>query len=129
MGHGSDRGGGCGGHDEDNPGGDEQIELGPPTGATCPPGSTLSYESFGRPFVEKYCTGCHASTLVGAARNGATPYHDFDSLEGIRVVAGHVDQMAGSGPDATNTQMPPLEPRPSLEERQQLSEWLACGAP
>jgi hypothetical protein len=37
--------------------------------------------------------------------------------------------MAGSGPDATNEQMPPDGTAPTLAERQQLAEWLACGAP
>jgi cytochrome c5 len=103
--------------------------LGPPTGATCPQGSTLTYDSFGRSFMERYCTRCHASTLTGSARMGATAFHDFDTLIGIRNVADHVDQTAGSGPDATNTSMPPNGDRPTLSEREQLAEWLACGAP
>ena len=45
---------------------------GPPTGATCPPdGTTLTYDSFGAPFMATYCTRCHATTLRGADRQGA----------------------------------------------------------
>lgn len=117
MGH----GGGCCSHSD---------VLGPPTGATCPPDSTLTYESFGRPFMESYCTQCHSSELTGKDRMGAELYHDFDTLDGIRQVAEHVDQTAGSGPDATNESMPPDdEDQPTLEERRQLAEWIACGAP
>ena len=100
---------------------------GPPTGATCPPdGTTLTYDSFGAPFMATYCTRCHATTLRGADRQGAPLYHDFDYYGGVMAVARHIDEWTGAGPDATNTQMPPDEPAPSLEERQQLAEWLAC---
>lgn len=117
MGH----GGGCGD--------DEDKVLGPPTGATCPPTSTVTYATFGRPFMESYCTRCHSSTLTGDARMGATAFHDFNTQLGVRVVRDHVDQAAGSGPDATNDQMPPDGVTPSLAEREMLSEWIACGAP
>jgi len=118
MGHGE----GCGSEDE-------EAELGEPTGAACPDGSTLTYETFGRSFMESYCTRCHSSTLSGEARRGAPLYHDFDTPTGIRAVADHVDQMAGSGPSATNTLMPPGGAMPTLAERQRLAEWLACDAP
>lgn len=103
--------------------------LGPPTEATCPQGSTLTYDSFGRQFMESYCTRCHASTLTGAARMGATAFHDFDSLAGVRAVANHIDETAASGPGATNEAMPPNGNKPSLAEREMLAEWIACGAP
>ena len=47
----------------------------------------------------------------------------------FRAVKDHIDQMAGSGPAATNTQMPPGDKAPSKEDRERLSTWLACGAP
>jgi len=109
--------------------GSEGVELGPPTGALCPPASTLTYDTFGRGFMEAYCTECHSSTLAEDDRQGAPLFHDFDTVAGIRNVAGHIDQMAGSGPNGTNTGMPIDEPKPSLAERQQLAEWIACGAP
>ena len=108
--------------------GDEAV-LGPPTGAACPTTSTLTYASFGKPFMESYCTRCHSSELTGAARNGATAFHDFDTLIGVQSVSDHIDQTAGSGPEATNDQMPPDGAMPTLAERQQLAEWIACGAP
>lgn len=124
MGHG-EGGCACGGSSD----GDEVV-LGPATGALCPTGSTLTYESFGRPFMEEFCTECHDSAKSGAARQGATAFHDFDTLIGVRMVMDHIDQAAGSGPNATNDQMPPPgNPQPTLMQRQQLAEWIACGAP
>jgi len=123
LGHGDEDSGCC--HEDDSHG----VELGPPTGALCPSTQTLTYDNFAGPFMEKYCTRCHSSKLSGEDRNGAPLYHDFDTLAGIRPVANHVDQMAGSGPNATNLQMPPDGDMPTLEERQKLAEWIACGIP
>ena len=108
---------------------EETAVLGPATGATCPPASTLTYASFGQAFMESYCTRCHSSTLSGADRNGATAFHDFDTRLGVVQVADHIDQAAGSGPNATNDQMPPDGAMPSVAEREMLAEWIACGAP
>jgi uncharacterized membrane protein len=102
-------------------------DVGPGSGAVCSAaGAALTYESFGRPFMEAYCTRCHSSTLSGAARNGAPAAHDFDSLAGILVVAHHIDQKAAAGPAATNRAMPPDGSLPTDAERAQLGEWLAC---
>lgn len=117
MGHGH---GCCGGEDS---------VFGPPTESTCPPGSTLTYNNFGQAFMEQYCTRCHDSALVGEARMGAPSFHDFDTLFGIRAVHEHVDETTAAGPAATNTGMPPSDPRPTLMERQMLGEWIACGMP
>ncbi|HEY8431525.1 MAG TPA: c-type cytochrome [Sandaracinaceae bacterium] len=100
-----------------------------PTGATCPPGSTLTYASFGREFFDRYCQSCHASTVRGAARRGAPASHTYDDVESIREAAAEIDLRAAAGPDAVNTDMPRAFPVPTEEERRQLGEWLACGAP
>lgn len=97
-----------------------------PTGSTCPPGSSLTYDDFAAPFMEAYCTRCHDSDLHGADRHGAPLFHDFDSLTGILAVANHVDERAAAGPDATNRNMPPDGDKPTDAERFQLGEWLAC---
>ena len=112
-----------------------------PTGAVCPdpdPG-TLTYDSFGMQFMTDYCVMCHDSALPRSKRNGAPIYHDFENLLGVERVDDHIDEQAGSGPDAENTFMPPdrcpSEPggplnincrQPTGEERKQLAEWLAC---
>ena len=112
-----------------------------PTETVCPDPdpNTLTYDNFGRAFVESYCVRCHSSTLSRAQRNGAPLFHDFDSLIGIVQVANHVDEQAGSGPAATNTLMPPDRcpevpggplaiacPQPTAQERSDLAAWLAC---
>lgn len=112
-----------------------------PTGAVCPTPDpmTLTWDNFGQPFMAKYCTACHSSTLVGAQRNGAPKYHDFETLELSLNFANHVDEYAGSGPNASNNAMPsdrcPTDPggelnrdcpQPTEEERMNLSMWLAC---
>lgn len=108
----------------------EEPLLGPPTESVCPPGGTaLTYENFGQPFMEAYCTRCHDSKLVGAARRGATSFHDFDTVFGVRAVRAHIDETTASGPAATNTSMPPDGRKPTLAERKQLGEWIACGVP
>jgi hypothetical protein len=105
----------------------EEGEFGPPTESVCPEGSTLTWGSFGQDFMATYCTECHASTLMGADRQGAPLYHDFDTLDGVLPVLDHIDWKAAAGPAATNELMPPAgNPTPTLEEREQLGEWLAC---
>lgn len=103
--------------------------FGPPTESVCANGSTLTYNNFGKAFMESYCTRCHASTLSGAERHGAPSFHDFDSVFGIRAVSDHIDETTASGPAATNEGMPPNGAMPTLAERQQLGEWIACGMP
>ena len=107
----------------------DQPLFGPPTESVCPPTQTLTYENFGRPFMESYCTRCHHSALMGDDRMGAPTFHDFDTLFGIRAVSNHVDETSASGPAATNDSMPPNGAKPTLEERQRLGEWIACGMP
>jgi uncharacterized membrane protein len=103
--------------------------LGPPTESTCPQTSTLTYDNFGKSFMTKYCTRCHSIELTGAARMGATSFHDFDTVENVRLFAEHIDETSAAGPAATNKSMPPDSPSPTLQERKQLGEWIACGAP
>lgn len=117
------------GHGGCSCGGDEIF--GPPTETVCPDGGTpLTYNNFGKPFMEQYCTGCHSSELVGEQRMGAPSFHDFDSLFGIKAVSDHIDETTAAGPAAINRGMPPDgEPQPSDAERYQLGEWIACGMP
>jgi cytochrome c5 len=104
---------------------DEHEHEGAPSGAVCEPGAP-TYDSFGRAFMESYCTRCHSSTLSGAARQGAPADHDFDTYLGVIAVADHVDEHAAAGPTIVNEEMPPSAPKPTLEERRKLGAWLAC---
>ena len=113
-----------------------------PTEMPCPDPNPLTYDNFVEQFMTDYCVSFHSSTLARSQRNGAPLFHDFDSLEGVVVVTGHIDEQAGSGPAATNEFMPPSEcpaeaggplaidcPRPSKAEREMLSQWIACCDP
>jgi hypothetical protein len=107
----------------------EKPVFGPPTQSTCPDDSQLTYESFGKPFMEKYCTECHSSTKRGDDRMGAPTFHDFDTLFGIMADSDHIDETSAAGPAAVNEGMPQDGPFPTLLERRKLGEWIACGMP
>jgi uncharacterized membrane protein len=87
---------------------------------SCPTaGTKLSYANFGQAFVSKYCGGCHTG---GSSRGGVS----IDSQANVQKWKADVfKQAAGS-----NTSMPPSgSTAPTQAERDQLAEWLACGAP
>lgn len=108
---------------------DEHEHEGEATGALCPSENTLSYANFGQTFMTDYCVDCHSSTATGSARRDAPVGIDFDTIAGIRLHATHIDEHAAAGPNATNEEMPEDDPKPTLEERTKLGQWLACGAP
>lgn len=85
----------------------------------CPPaGTTLTYESFGEPFFNAYCNGCHG---------GAQGYSSltFGSVERIRASRERIFVTAAGD----NVSMPPGPDDPPEQDRERLAEWLACGAP
>lgn len=109
-------------HDHDHAHGD-------PSGAVCPTDNALTYDNFGRDFFDSYCTRRHSSEVSGDLRLDAPVGYDFDTLAGIRKHLEHIDLVSAAGPKATNASMPESNPLPTLEERTQLGQWLACGAP
>lgn len=113
--------------DGDHHGSGEPVGIA--TKAVCPTPQTLTYQNFGQAFVQKYCLRCHSTNVKGATREGAPDDHNFDSIDEIRGLREHMDQKAGAGPAATNTDMPRNDPKPTVEERRQFAEWLACNAP
>lgn len=117
----------CGEKGGDNHGGDGAV--GTSTQAVCPTPQTLTYQDFGKAFVGTYCLRCHSTNVKGAARQGAPDDHNFDTLDEVQGLREHMDQKAGSGPAATNTDMPRNDPKPTVEERKKFAVWLACGAP
>jgi uncharacterized membrane protein len=103
----------------------EHEHEGTASGAMCN-GSTLTYENFGRAFMETYCTRCHSSSLSGDARNCAPSDHNFDTLDEIITYRDHIDEAAAAGPGSVNTAMPPSGTPPTEQERRDLGTWLAC---
>ena len=122
--------GGCG--DDGNVGntGDGDGHSHESSGATCPSTDAPTAQSFGQAFLESYCLSCHSASVTGPGRGGAPTHINFDTPEQVRALSHGIDAHAAAGPSATNTKMPPPSlPQPSLEERQKLGQWLACGAP
>jgi hypothetical protein len=99
-----------------------------PTGSVCN-GSTLTYENFGRQFMETYCTECHSSSLEGDEARQCAPSggHNYETLAAIVDDFDHVDEYAAAGPSSVNNAMPPKGfPTPTEQERRNLGTWLAC---
>lgn len=80
---------------------------------TCPTDSTLTYETYGQLAIEEHCLSCH--TTKESPR--------LDTVEAIRTNKGAILR------DAVASTTMPREGDMTLEERQALGEWLACGAP
>ncbi len=90
----------------------------------CPDGgTTLDYESFGRPFMSAWCNRCHSARTD--LRQGAPEDIVLDTHE--RVIA-HKDRIFARAA-ADNDSMPPGPDDPPRAERDRLAIWLACGAP
>jgi len=90
----------------------------------CPEGGTeLTYDGFGKPFLDGYCQRCHGAPL--GSRKGAPTEYDFATVEGARRFRDRIFARAA----VDNDSMPPGPDDPSLPERIDLGEWLACGAP
>lgn len=98
-------------------GGGETEEEGLPA---CPDGGTdLTYASFGQSFFSTHCTSCHASTSgVAGAEN-----FPFETQAQIQAEIEDIYERAGG----SKPTMPPSG-GPTADERQQLTEWLSCGA-
>lgn len=79
---------------------------------SCPTDSTLTYANFGQALITSQCMSCHAkeSPKLGTQTN----------------IVSHTRQILDS---AVYTDAMPENGDMSLEERQALGEWLACGAP
>ena len=58
-------------------------------------------------------------------RYGAPDTYRFETLDDVRRLRDRIFARAAT----TNTSMPPGPEDPNPEAREQLAEWLACGAP
>jgi uncharacterized membrane protein len=89
----------------------------------CPPGgTTLTYAELAG-FFDVWCQRCHGSASTD--RHGAPGDFIFDTVEQIRRHRARIFVRAA----AENDTMPPGPDNPPLSARNQLAEWLACGAP
>ena len=92
--------------------------------AVCPPeGTELTYENFGKHFMGAHCQSCHASAAED--RKGAPSGYEFDTYEDVVRHKERIYERAAGD----NTSMPTGPDDPPVEERDDLAEWIACGAP
>jgi uncharacterized membrane protein len=93
-------------------------------GHPCPPGGTpLTYENFGKPFLDTRCQGCHGGRP--GQREGAPESFDFGTHAAAQQ---HLERIYARAAD-DSTSMPPGPDDPPADERARLGEWLGCGAP
>lgn len=91
--------------------------------ASCPPGgTTLTYENFGKSFLDTHCQGCHGGARD---RKGAPSGYSFSTRAEAHEFRDRIFARAAM----SNTTMPPGPDDPPRAERDKLGEWLACGAP
>jgi len=85
----------------------------------CPPGgTTLTYENFGQQFFATWCVSCHGGPNGYSSRS-------FTTVSAIRAQAADIFRNAAED----NTTMPPGPNNPPQDQRYELADWLACGAP
>ncbi|MDQ3335898.1 MAG: hypothetical protein M4D80_12080 [Myxococcota bacterium] len=97
---------------------DDPLEI---EDMTCPPqGTTLTYDSFGQQFLGEHCNICHSTSKAGAPSG-----YKFDTHDQVKKHAKRIF-IRSAGPNVT---MPPGPDDPPELSRDQLAEWLACGAP
>lgn len=80
---------------------------------SCPTDSTLTYTNFGAAFMTNYCLSCHTSK-------------ESPKLATQAQIQSHVSSILQ---EAVYTTAMPEDADLTTAEREQLGEWLACGAP
>ncbi len=89
----------------------------------CPANAgALTYESFGKPFLDRWCNGCHAAASPN--RNGAPSAVVFDTPDDVQQWKARIFALAADDNDS----MPPNLDGPPPDDRRRLGDWLACGA-
>jgi len=83
----------------------------------------LSYDNWGKGFMEKHCNGCHSSIVPPSHRNNAPPGVDFDTYPGVLAFASRIDERA----ILLNPSPMPPGGGPTEEELSLLYEWLTCS--
>lgn len=81
--------------------------------------AALTYEAFGKAFLQTYCVGCHAGPR---APDGV----DLSTLAGVKANKSEVVAHAVRTP-RSKPMPPPSSRQPTAAERARLGEWLSCG--
>jgi hypothetical protein len=75
---------------------------------------TLTYDSFGKAFLTKYCVSCHGTTIAQAMVR-------LDTLPGVTAAKAQAKKEVSSGA------MPPLGAKPTADEKTKFGSWIDCG--
>jgi uncharacterized membrane protein len=86
----------------------------------CSSQPALSYTSFGKAFLDRYCTGCHSAYVPLSNRNGAPEGVDFESYEKVLLWRERIEARS------LDLSMPPGG-GPAEAELLQLEEWFGCA--
>ncbi|MGZ3429218.1 MAG: hypothetical protein ACXVCV_21350, partial [Polyangia bacterium] len=83
-----------------------------------------TWASYAQGFFATYCTRCHATTVTGAARNGAPAGYDWDDEATVRAHLADIRMAVG-----VFNVMPFAPPDPSCAERRRIVRWIDADAP
>ena len=89
----------------------------------CPPNMPLTYDNWGKSYLDANCNSCHSAD--DGSRHGAPGAIRFDTLDDVHTHSDRIFVRAA----ASNTTMPPGPKDPPADQRKDLADWLACGAP
>jgi uncharacterized membrane protein len=84
--------------------------------------STLTYQTFGDPFIANWCRSCHSSELPPEMRQLAPLNVNFNSRADVLRFSRRISFLV-----VTSETMPPAG-GPTERERALLADWIACGA-
>lgn len=90
----------------------------------------LTYDNFGKPFLQAYCNGCHSSLVPDGLRNDAPVGIDFDTYESVLRWRTRIDirtTVSEGGQSPEGTQIMPPGGGPTELEYELFHEWLACS--
>jgi hypothetical protein len=83
-----------------------------------------SWSPYAEGFFAMYCIRCHATTVTGAARNGAPAGYNWDDESAVRAHLAEIRMAVG----VTNI-MPFTPPDPTCAERRRIVRWIDAAAP
>jgi hypothetical protein len=83
-----------------------------------------TWGSYAMGFFATYCTRCHSTANVGAARNGAPDGYNWDDQATVNAHLAEIRDAVG-----VSNFMPFNPPDPTCGERQRIVRWIDAAAP
>ncbi|TVQ92514.1 MAG: hypothetical protein EA397_06810 [Deltaproteobacteria bacterium] len=96
--------------------------------ARCNPSEPLTWDNWGKGFVDTHCVGCHSSIIPPAQRRDAPVGIDFDTYRGVLLWAERIEErtLTGARQGIDSAELMPPGGGPTEEELDMLEEWLHC---